>query len=314
MRKDAAGLAQFVGPDLVFRHDYSPRSALCYTTGTMTVPFQKRFVALAAVRSALCVGIDPSAETLKAWGLPDDALGLRSFCDRMVEVCAPLVACVKPQSAFFERHGAAGMDVLYDTVEAAHSHGTLVIIDAKRGDIDSTAAAYGEAFLGPKSPFGGDAMTLTAYFGFGSLAPIVERAYREGAGLFVMVRSSNPEGTELQHARMPDGHSVAERLADQITARNAADGTGELGLIGAVVGATLGGEAADIAARLPNSLLLVPGIGAQGATIADARGNFGVHYSRVIPSLSRAIARAGPDSRDLRREVERRIAEARGVE
>ncbi|MGC2411300.1 MAG: orotidine-5'-phosphate decarboxylase [Stellaceae bacterium] len=280
----------------------------------MTDPFQKRFVALAAERSALCVGIDPSAETLKGWGLADDAQGLLAFCERMVEICAPLVACVKPQAAFFERHGPTGMEVLRRTVDTAHGHGTLVIIDAKRGDIDSTAAAYGEAFLGPHSPFGGDAMTLSAYLGFGSLAPIIEQARREAAGVFVVVRSSNPEGTRSQQARMPDGRTVAEDLADQIAAQNAADGTGELGLIGAVVGATLGREAADIAARLPNSLLLVPGIGAQGATITNVRGNFGVHYSRVIPSLSRAIARAGPGSQDLRREVERRIAEIRGAE
>src|SRR5882724_7307886 len=84
----------------------SPRRAVCYTTKAMTVPFQQRFVALAAERSALCVGIDPSADSLKGWGLPDDAEGLQAFCERMAEVCAPLVACVKPQSAFCERHGA----------------------------------------------------------------------------------------------------------------------------------------------------------------------------------------------------------------
>src|SRR6266851_2959399 len=257
--------------DLLLRHLCSPRSPVCYTRGAMTVPFQKRFAALAAERSALCVGIDPSADSLKGWGLPDDAEGLQAFCERMVAVCAPLVACIKPQSAFFERHGPAGMAVLRRTVEAARSYGALVIIDAKRGDIDSTAAAYGDAFLGPHSPFGGDAITLHAYLGFGSLAPIVERA------------------------------------------RNAADGEGELGLVGAVVGATLGREAADLAARLPNALLLVPGVGAQGATIGDVRRDFGAHYSRVIPSLSRAIARARPRPENLRREVERRIAEIRGA-
>lgn len=279
----------------------------------MTVPFQQRFISLAARRSPLCVGIDPSADLLGAWGLPDDAEGLWSFCARMVETCAPLVACLKPQAAFFERHGAAGMAVLRRTVKAAQSHGALVIIDVKRGDIDSTAAAYGEAFLGPHSAFGGDAMTLSAYLGFGSVAPILERARREAAGVFVVVRSSNPEGGELQQARLPDGRSVAEHLADQITARNAADGPGELGLVGAVVGATRGREAGDLAARLPSSLLLVPGIGAQGATIDDVRGSFGAHYSRVIPSVSRAVARAGPRAEDLTRAVERLIADISGA-
>src|SRR5258708_26255946 len=119
----------------------SPQSAVCYTTRAMTVPFQQRFVALAAERSALCVGIDPSADSLKGWGLPDDAEGLQAFCERMVEVCAPLVACVKPQSSFFERHGAAGMAVLRRTGEAARSHGALGIIDANRAHIESTAPA-----------------------------------------------------------------------------------------------------------------------------------------------------------------------------
>jgi len=279
----------------------------------MTLPFQQRFVTLAAARSALCVGIDPSADLLKGWGLADDVQGLLSFCERLVEVCAPLVACVKPQAAFFERHGAAGMAVLRQTVEAAQSHGALVIIDVKRGDIESTAAAYGEAFLGRDSPFGGDAITLHAYLGLGSLDPIIELARREDAGVFVVVRSSNPEGTELQQARLPDGRSVAEHLADQIAARNAADGSDKLGFIGAVVGATLGREAADLAARLPNALLLVPGIGAQGATIGDVRSSLGGHFSRLIPSVSRAIARAGPRPEELRRAVERHIAEIRGA-
>src|SRR5437868_1043937 len=134
----------------------------------MPVPFQTRFMRLAAERSPLCVGIDPAAETLRGWGLSDDASGLRLFCRRMVEVCAPLVASVKPQAAFFQRHGPEGMAVLRDTAAAARSRGTLVIIDAKCGDIASTAAAYGEAFLGPESAFGGDALTLSAYLGFAS--------------------------------------------------------------------------------------------------------------------------------------------------
>jgi orotidine-5'-phosphate decarboxylase len=281
-------------------------------TGHITLPFQKRFLALAAERSPLCVGIDPAAESLQGWGLADDAPGLRAFCERMVEACAPLVAVVKPQTAFFERHGPAGMEVLRQTVEAAQSHGALVIIDAKRGDISTTAAAYADAFLGRQSPFGGDAMTLSAYLGLGSLAPFFEAARHQGAGLFVVVRSSNPEGSELQQARLPDGRSVAEHLADQITARNAAEEPDGLGPIGAVLGATQGREAAAVADRLPNSLLLVPGIGAQGATIADVRADFGRHYARVLPSISRGIARAGPAAADLKRVVAQHIAEIRG--
>jgi len=277
----------------------------------MTLPFQQRFLALARDRSPLCVGIDPSAEALKDWGLRDDVAGLRSFCERLAETCAPLVASVKPQSAFFERHGPPGMEVLRRTVEAAKSHGALVIIDAKRGDMGSTAVGYGEAFLGPVSPFGGDAVTLSPYLGLGALTPILEIARREGAGVFVVVRSSNPEGSELQQARLRDGRSVAEHLADGITARNAADAPDGLGLVGAVLGATQGAEAGALADRLPHSLLLVPGIGAQGATIADVRRDFARHYERVIPSVSRGIAGAGPEAADLKRAVERYVAEIR---
>lgn len=275
----------------------------------MSVPFQTRFMRLAAERSPLCVGIDPSADAVQGWGLADDAAGLRVFCERLVEACAPLVASIKPQVAFFERHGPEGMAVLRDTVAQAHGHGTLAIIDAKCGDISSTAAAYGEAFLGPRSPFGGDALTLSAYLGFAALAPIFDIARRAAAGLFVVVRSSNPEGADLQHAAMPDGRSVAERLADDIAADNARGLEGGLGPIGAVVGGTLGVEVAALAARMPSALLLVPGIGAQGATIADVRHDFAEHFPRVIPSMSRSIAGAGPDSGALRRQVERQIAD-----
>jgi orotidine-5'-phosphate decarboxylase len=277
----------------------------------MMVPFQQRFAALAQERSPLCVGIDPSAEALRGWGLADDLAGLRAFCARLIEACAPLVASMKPQTAFFERHGPAGMEVLRETVATAHRHGTLVIIDAKRGDIGSTAAAYGEAFLGTGSPFGADAMTLSPYLGLGSLAPIFEIARREGAGVFVLVRSSNPEGSELQQARVSDGRSVAEQLADEITALNAAEGPNGIGSIGVVLGATQRAEAGALADRLPNSLLLVPGIGAQGATIADVRRDFARHYERVIPSLSRGIAGAGPDPASLKGAVQSYVAEIR---
>ena len=275
----------------------------------MPVPFQTRFTRLAAERSPLCVGIDPSADALTGWGLADDAGGLRTFCERIVEVCAPLVAAVKPQAAFFERHGPEGMAVLRDTVAQAHDHGTLAIIDAKCGDISSTAAAYGEAFLGPRSPFGGDALTVSAYLGFAALGPIFDIARRESAGIFVVVRSSNPEGEGLQHAVMPDGRTVAERLADDIAADNAGGLDNGLGPIGAVVGGTLGAEVAALCARMPSALLLVPGLGAQGATAAAVQRNFAAHYRRVIPSMSRSIAGAGPDPGQLRRQVERQIAE-----
>lgn len=276
----------------------------------MTVPFQTRFVELAVARSPLCVGVDPAPESLRQWGLGDDVDGLRAFCETTVDVCAPLVASLKPQVAFFERHGPAGLEVLARTVERIHAHGALAILDGKRGDISTTAEAYGDACLGVGGPFGGDAMTVTAYLGFGSLAPILAIARGAGAGVFVLVRSSNPDGTAFQQAVMADGRSVAERLADDVAAAN---GGGELGPIGAVVGATLGPEAGALAARMPNALMLVPGIGAQGATIAEVRRDFGEHYPRVIPSVSRGVTRAGPDPAGLRAAVARYAAEIGGA-
>ena len=274
----------------------------------MPLPFPQRFRALAAERSPLCVGIDPSAESIRGWGLTDDLPGLRTFCERLVETCAPVVAIMKPQAAFFERHGPDGMAVLRDTVAAIQRHGALAIIDVKSGDIGSTAVAYGEAYLGADSAYRGDAMTTSPFLGFAALAPILDIARHAGAGVFVVVRSSNPDGSGLQRARLADGRTVAEHLADDVAATNGGDA---LGPIGAVVGATLGAEAGALAARMPNALLLVPGIGAQGATIADVRRDFGPHYARVIPSVSRGVARAGPDAQALRQAVERYIAELR---
>ncbi|MBV8779099.1 MAG: orotidine-5'-phosphate decarboxylase [Alphaproteobacteria bacterium] len=280
----------------------------------MTAPFQSRFVALARQRSPLCVGIDPSRESLAEWGVADDADGLRLFCGRLVEASAALVAAVKPQVAFFERFGPEGLDILRRTVDRAREYGTLVILDAKRGDIASTATAYGEAFLGRDSAFGGDAMTVSAYLGFGSLDPILDVARAASAGVFVVVRSSNPEGTEVQSARLADGRSVAEYVADRVTSHNAGHEADGLGPIGAVVGATLGDETASLVARLPNALLLVPGIGAQGATVGDVRAHFGAHFPRVIPAISRGISRAGPDLAALRRRIERYVAEIRDAD
>ena len=142
----------------------------------------------------LCAGIDPSGELLTQWGLRDDAVGLRSFCRTCVEAFAGMVGVVKAQVAFFERHGSAGMAELERLVAEASSAGLVVIADAKRGDIDSTAEAYADAWLNPTSPLAADAVTAHAYLGLGALAPLVRLAGAHGRGLLVVARSSNPEG------------------------------------------------------------------------------------------------------------------------
>jgi orotidine-5'-phosphate decarboxylase len=156
--------------------------------------FAERFLDLAAKRSPLCVGIDPSIELLAQWGLPASAAGVGTFCDVMVEAMGGRVAIVKPQAAFFEQFGPDGMQQLARLVRNVQARGALALIDVKRGDIGHTLDAYADAMIGPDSPFGGDAMTVTAYMGFGSLKPLLDKAVARSCGVFVVVRSSNPDG------------------------------------------------------------------------------------------------------------------------
>lgn len=253
----------------------------------------------------LCVGIDPHPGLLTAWGLPDDATGLRRFAQTVLDAVGGRVAAVKPQSALFERHGAAGVAVLEEIVAAGRDTGTLVIVDAKRGDIGSTMAAYADAYLRDGSPLAGDALTVSPYLGFGSLAPAVEAAAASGRGLFVLALTSNPEGADVQHARGADGTAVATRIAAEAAALNRAEvarSGATLGSVGLVVGATIG----DAAQRLGLDLaavagpLLAPGVGAQGAGAAELTSVFGAARRAVLASSSRGVLAAGPDVQRLR--------------
>ncbi|MDB5411427.1 MAG: orotidine 5-phosphate decarboxylase [Rhodospirillales bacterium] len=270
----------------------------------MTSSFAARLQALAAARSPLCVGIDPSTELLQQWGLPVSASGVGRFCATVMEAAGDRVAIVKPQAAFFERFGPEGMRELQVVVGLIRAHGALSLIDCKRNDIGHTLAAYGEAMLGPDSAFGGDAMTVSAYFGFGALAPVLARAVATGCGIFVVVRSSNPEGAALQDARLADGRTIADALADDVTAFNATVGEA-IGPVGAVMGATAEGEAAATLARLTRSFLLAPGIGAQGATFESMAASFGAAAQRALPAISRGILAKGPSVTALREAIER---------
>ncbi|GAB2470169.1 orotidine-5'-phosphate decarboxylase [Xylanimonas ulmi] len=261
----------------------------------------------------LCVGVDPHASLLDAWGLSDDAAGLREFSLRVVEAVGGRVAAVKPQAAFYERHGSAGVAVLEETIAAARAAGTLVVVDAKRGDIGSTMAAYAEAFLRDGSPLAGDALTVSPYLGFGSLAPAVELARATGRGLFVLCLTSNPEGAQVQHAVTSSGVSVAATMAAQAAALNA--GADPLGSVGLVVGATIGDAARATATDLEavNGPLLAPGVGAQGAGAAELSAVFGRARAQVLASSSRGVLRAGPDVAALRAAAVAAVDEARAA-
>ncbi|QMU76082.1 orotidine-5'-phosphate decarboxylase [Streptacidiphilus sp. PB12-B1b] len=273
-----------------------------------TVPFGARLRAAMDARGPLCVGIDPHAALLEAWGLDDDIAGLERFTRTVVEALADRVAVLKPQSAFFERFGSRGVAVLEQAVADARAAGALVLMDAKRGDIGSTMAAYADAFLAPGSPLFSDAVTVSPYLGFGSLRPAVEAARAAGAGLFVLALTSNPEGREVQHAVGEDGLTVAQSVLRQLAAENA--GAQPLGSFGAVVGATLKGVAADLEINGP---LLAPGIGAQGATPADIPAVFGAAAANVVPSVSRDVLRHGPSVAALREASARFVDEVRAA-
>jgi orotidine-5'-phosphate decarboxylase len=259
-------------------------------------------------RGPLCAGIDPHAGLLTGWGLQDTVDGLERFALGAAEALGPVVAAVKPQSAFFERFGSRGVAILERTIEVCREAGALVVLDVKRGDIGSTAQAYADAYLDPSSPIAADAITASPYLGFGSLAPMLETARRHDAGVFVLALTSNPEGPQFQHAATADGRSVAATVLDSLRDANA--GATPLGSFGAVVGATIGDVEVDLDIDGP---LLVPGIGAQGGTADDVRRIFAGVLDRVLPSSSREILAAGPDAGRLREAAERATATFAGL-
>ncbi|WP_175411797.1 orotidine-5'-phosphate decarboxylase [Streptomyces sp. TRM64462] len=254
-------------------------------------PFGARLRRVMDERGPLCVGIDPHASLLSAWDLTDDVNGLETFTRTVVESLAGTVAVFKPQSAFFERFGSHGIAVLEQAVIDLREAGALVVMDAKRGDIGSTMAAYAETYLRKDAPLFSDALTVSPYLGYGSLKPAVDLARENGAGLFVLALTSNPEGAEVQRAVRADGRTVAATMLAHLAAENA--GESPMGSFGAVVGATLGDLSSfDLDVNGP---LLAPGIGAQGATAADLPAVFGAAVRNVVPNVSRGVLRYGPD-------------------
>ena len=271
-------------------------------------PFGARLVAAIDKRGPLCVGIDPHPGLLQAWGLPATVAGLERFTMTVVDALGPTVAVLKPQSAFFESYGSAGVAVLEKALAATRDAGALVLLDAKRGDIGSTMAAYAAAYLTGTSPLAADALTVSPYLGFGSLTPALDVALAEGRGLFVLALTSNPEGRQVQHATHEDGDkTVAQSIIDQVGAVNAGDYP--IGSIGLVVGATIGKTGVDLSNV--NGPLLAPGLGAQGATAADLKLVFADAHGALLPTTSREVLGAGPSVAGLRDAAARVVDEVR---
>jgi len=265
------------------------------------LPFPDRLDA--AVRrcgNPVLVGLDPRLEMLpeglapKGGGAPspaDQAAAYGRFCRGVIDVVAPLVPAVKPQAAFFEQIGPPAMSVLAEIIAYGQKKGLLVILDAKRNDIGSTAAAYARGMLGPagQSPWGADAMTVSPYLGGDSLRPFVDVALERSAGVFILVKTSNPGGGMFQDL-VADGRPLYRHVAAYVErlARETAGSCG-YGAIGAVVGATYPQQLAELRDEMPHAWFLVPGYGSQGATAADVAAAFDPQGTGAIVNNSRGI-------------------------
>jgi orotidine-5'-phosphate decarboxylase len=257
------------------------------------------------------VGVDPRTELLPRSIVARHGLGagasmrvwaaaVEEFCSRVLDVVAPLVPAVKFQSAFFERHGAAGVASLEVLMRRARRLGVLVILDAKRGDIGSTSEAYAESAFGRladlqaaggTSDWGADALTVSPYLGKDSLEPFLQFARLAGRGLFVLVRTSNRGSSDLQHLSSVEGNQrIYRHVAEWVREwSHATRGSSGFGAVGAVVGGTAGEQIAELRAAMSGTWLLIPGYGAQGATAADLVSAFDERGLGAIVNNSRGI-------------------------
>ncbi|MGO9876814.1 MAG: orotidine-5'-phosphate decarboxylase [Acidimicrobiia bacterium] len=261
----------------------------------MADAFWTRFDDARRSRGPLAWGMDPSGDILDEWELGDTPDGLERFVDVVLPVAAATVGLIKPQAAFYERHGWRGFRTLARLIDEARSAGLLVVLDAKRGDVGSTNYAYAEAYLGADAPMRSDALTVHPYLGVDAMRPLIDRAAASGSCLLIVTRSSNAEGRSLQAAVDAVGRSVEQALLDRIRELNSELTPGEVGPIGAVIGPTHLEPRLDFAA--PNAVYLAPGVGRQGATPSDVAQVFAACPDRVIPSASRSLLASSDPSR-----------------
>ncbi len=244
---------------------------------------------------AACVGLDPRGEQLPkpllrgGNSLAERAGVYRTFCRGVIDAVADLVPVVKPQAAFFEELGPPGVAALVEVIRYAQDRGLLVILDAKRNDIGSTAEAYARGMLGRESAWGADALTVSPYLGEDSLTPFVDVARERGAGIFVLVKTSNPGGGLLQD-RVAEGQTIYRRVADLVE-RLSIETAGEsgYGVVGAVCGATYPQQLAELRAAMPHTWFLVPGFGSQGGAAADVAPGFDARGLGAVINNSRGL-------------------------
>jgi orotidine-5'-phosphate decarboxylase len=269
--------------------------------------------------SQLVVGLDPDPMRLwpRAYELAETqgpgsagaspsaraAFAVAVHCVLVIEAIADHAVAVKLQVACFERLGPPGWAALAQTVQRARERGLLALADAKRGDVDVTAAAYAQAYFGTTpTPYGevrgiaADGLTVNPLLGIDSLEPLVRTARERGAGVFALVRTSNRGAADLQERALEQGGSVSERLAE-IVREIGRQGVGNAGLsdVGAVVGATAPDRLAKLRELMPEAILLLPGVGAQGGRVEKLAPALGQHAASVLISSSRSIVGAGED-------------------
>ncbi len=286
---------------------------------TNQAPFFDRLEAARSEKqSILCVGIDPRLERMPA-EITDGREGdveaiLTRFGVELLEITAPYAACFKPQIAFFEAHGMAGLRAFAAIVQEARRRDLLVIGDVKRGDIGSTASAYAQAFLAPGADLEVDAITINPYLGGDALDPFVSQAAGAGKGLYVLVRTSNPGGADLQELTV-GGEDTRVFQAVAAMVRSLGDphrsATTGLSCVGAVVGATTPAALDALRHEMPDTPFLVPGYGAQGGTAADVVPAFRADGSGAVVNASRSINYPAAAAGEWRAAVERAAQAAR---
>jgi orotidine-5'-phosphate decarboxylase len=263
------------------------------------LPFIDRLsAAVQQKRTPVMVGLDPRVDQLPTPLVPrnaadhaDVAASYRRFCCDVIDAVTPLVGVVKPQAAFFEQLGPHGMTALGEVIDHAIESGLVVVLDGKRNDIGTTAEAYAEGWLGrkPASPWGTDALTVSPYLGDDSLEPFLKIGRPRGAGIFVLVKTSNPGGKLLQDLES-GGRKLYQHVAEYVERLAAASlGSSGYGDVGAVVGATYPEQLADLRATMPSTWFLVPGFGAQGGTARDCAAAFDASGLGGVINNSRGI-------------------------
>lgn len=259
--------------------------------------FGARLREVAHKTNRLCVGIDPHPYLLDQWGVD-----VETFTARCVEAFVGRAAMVKPQVAFYEAYGSRGFAILEKAIRDLREAGTLVLADAKRGDIGSTMDAYARAWLSDGSPLEVDAITVSPYLGVGSLTPAFDLAAENGKGVFVLGATSNPEGVTVQGCMTRDSIPLAEDVINRVNVLNDKHFAGEeLGSFGVVYGATV---TMNVNLSTFNGPVLMPGVGAQGATAEDVNNLMRGNTDKAFPNISRGILSHGPEVSDLQKACE----------